>query len=102
MIVSFDEHVQDDELAMSFAERIAKFYKDSFQVFWGVHKKKHGRSNYHMHMAINAVSYVNGKMFHSDFGAVNQLANHIRNITLVPVRSFFCAGCGSGSGEYED
>lgn len=46
-------------------EKLAKemaldFYKDGFQVYYGVHKKDNSANNLHIHFAVNTVNYITG------------------------------------------
>ena len=63
-VVSFDGTVQEPLRAIELGQQIAAYFTPSYQLMWCIHQKHQGDSYYHMHMALNSVSYVDGRMFH--------------------------------------
>lgn len=61
MIVSFPKGMNDKSLIRQIAENIAEMLFSEYQVFYGIHIS---RENWHIHFAINAVSYRTGKKWH--------------------------------------
>lgn len=43
--------------------------------------KEHGKSHFHVHLILNSVSYVNGKMFHGDIGEINAYSKYVSKLT---------------------
>ena len=81
LIVSLDDSVTSDKDACIIADKIARFYMGDYQVLWGVHAKKRSHSDYHIHLIINSVSYVNGNLFRSGFGEMNYLRSYLKKVT---------------------
>ena len=69
------------ENACEFADKFARYYMDNYQVIWAVHEKGHGKSRFHVHLILNSVSYVNGKMFHGDIGEINAYSKYVSKLT---------------------
>lgn len=65
IIVSFPQSMDDKNVVIIIAEEIAEKIFENFQVYYGVHKDT---KNLHVHFAINAVSYRNGKKWHMKTG----------------------------------
>ena len=61
-IISFGEEVKSYQKAQSHAVLIGAFFRCRYQLLWAVHKKQRGYSNYHIHMIVNSVSFVDGKL----------------------------------------
>ena len=81
IIVSFDECAKDLIQAEALSRRIAAFYSGRYQVLWCMHHKPHGGSNYHVHIILNSVSYVDGKMFHSGMMERQAFQLFVHNVT---------------------
>lgn len=67
MVVSFPEDENNIQLVKQAAKAVATEIFRRYQVFYGVHTST---ENLHIHFAINAVSYIDGKKWHmnkSDF-----------------------------------
>ncbi|MEY8392450.1 relaxase/mobilization nuclease domain-containing protein [Lachnospiraceae bacterium 45-W7] len=61
MIVSFPEDMRDAKAIQKAADKISDMLFENYQVFYGIHISK---NNWHIHYAINAVSYKTGKKWH--------------------------------------
>jgi hypothetical protein len=61
LIVSYRPNLPTHEILKNTADRIAYFLFNDYQVFYGIHISK---EHWHIHFAINAVSYRTGKKFH--------------------------------------
>lgn len=81
IMISLDECAETKEKACEFADKFARFYMDKYQVIWAVHEKERGTSRFHVHLILNSVSYVNGKMFHGDIGEMNAYSKYISKLT---------------------
>lgn len=86
-IISLDNKVFDPEVALHIAYEIAKYYGDRYQIIFGVHqnprinRKGRATSYVHIHMIMNSVSFVDGKMYADNKGANYAFADHIKRIT---------------------
>ena len=89
IIVSLDQCAQTIEKACEYADEFARYYKNKYQVIWAVHEKERGASRFHVHLIINSVSYVNGKMFHGDLSEMNAYSRYISKLTKQKVRYEF-------------
>lgn len=61
MIVSFSKEIKDIEIVKRTSKIIAAELFKRYQVFYGIHAST---ENLHIHFAINAVSYRDGKKWH--------------------------------------
>lgn len=61
LVVSFPDDVREKEDVINAARDIADMLYESYQVFYGIHISK---NNWHIHYAINVVSYKTGKKWH--------------------------------------
>lgn len=88
-IVSFDEKVVTKDQAVYLASQLTNFFSNRYQGVWCVHFKQRGCSNFHVHIVINSVSFVNGKMYHSSAAEIARFAHCVEVILKTPVRWFF-------------
>lgn len=49
----------------------AYFFDQGFQTFYGIHYSSERKT--HIHVALNTVSYLNGKKYHSEYGYIEKL-----------------------------
>lgn len=89
MMISLDECADTVEKACELADKFARYYMDRYQVIWAVHGKERGKSEFHVHLILNSVSYVNGKMFHGDIGEMHAYSRYISKHTKRKVRFEF-------------
>ena len=61
LIVSFEGNMRDADVIQQAADAIADMLFEEYQVFYGIHIST---DNWHIHYAINAVSYKTGKKWH--------------------------------------
>lgn len=81
IMISLDECTETKEKACEFADKFARYYMDQYQVLWAVHQKERDKSHFHVHLILNSVSYVNGKMFHGDIGEMNAYCKYVAKLT---------------------
>ncbi len=93
-IISFGDEVKTYGKAKYYAFLIGAFFKCRHQLLWAVHKKKREDSLYHIHMVLNSVSFVDGKLYDSSRKNLSDLCEYVGRITGVGCRYFF-AGYGS-------
>ncbi len=80
-IVSFDDKVRTYERAKALAVIICAYFKCRYQLLWAVHRKVRGDSTYHLHIIMNAVSFVDGKLYNSSRENLGKFCYHIQNCT---------------------
>jgi hypothetical protein len=61
IVVSFPSDMTSEERIKHWAESIAEMFFERYQVYYGIHTST---DNLHIHFAVNAVSYVDGKKWH--------------------------------------
>ncbi|MBR4319027.1 MAG: relaxase/mobilization nuclease domain-containing protein [Oscillospiraceae bacterium] len=80
-VVSFDDCVQDLKSAIEMSNRIVYFFRGRYQVFFGIHKQHHKQSEYHVHILVNSVSYVDGLMLQSGYTEVDDFVKQVWSAT---------------------
>lgn len=86
-VVSFDvRSVNDEDTALRCGYRIAQYFDDRFQTVFSVHEKDSCynsklKSMYHVHLILNSVSFIDGKMFAEGKGELASFAEYIGNVT---------------------
>ena len=86
-VVVLDTRFCNLEAAVKAGYRIADFFRNEYQLLFGVHEQtmenRRGkpRSYYHIHIVINPVSFVNGKMYANDWTDVTQFIQHLQQAT---------------------
>lgn len=63
MVISFPQKVRDKAMVQKAADTAADILFENYQVFYGIHLSK---ENWHIHFAINAVSYRTGNKWHQN------------------------------------
>lgn len=63
IIVSFPKNMREKEMIQNIAEGIAEMFFKKYQVYYGIHVS---RENWHIHFAVNAVSYITGNKWHQN------------------------------------
>lgn len=67
--------------AEDIAWKIAGFIGQRFQTVYGVHKGSHNNTDYmHIHMAVNRISYVDGKRFYETKGEMAEILEFAKSI----------------------
>lgn len=88
-IVSFDECAHKDDDTCMLAYKITSYFKMDYQAVWCVHAKKRSCSRYHVHIVINSVSYVNGKMYNSSPQVIIEFCKNVTKVTGVNCGFYF-------------
>lgn len=76
-ILSFREIMEDANYVKLVAERVAEIFYETHQVYYGVHEDT---DNLHVHFAVNAVSYVDGKKWHHSKKDLKRIEGRIESI----------------------
>lgn len=69
------------EKAKSLAVLIGAYFKLGYQILWAVHRKERGDSIYHLHIIVNSVSFVDGKLYNSSPEELSRICAHIQRCT---------------------
>lgn len=77
LIVSFPPDLHDKKLIKKAADEIASMLYEDYQVFYGIHTSK---SSWHIHYAINAVSYKTGRKWHKSRDELEIMKEKIEEI----------------------
>lgn len=74
-VVSFPLSMVDANCVKMAAMEIAEIFSDQYQVYYGIHEDT---KHLHVHYAINAVSYVDGKKWHKSKKEIQKMETQIR------------------------
>ena len=77
LVVSFPKEIDDANYVKLVAENIANLLFDKHQIYYGVHEDT---DNLHIHFAINAVSYVDGRKWHQNKKEFEEMKKKIRKV----------------------
>ena len=88
-IISFDEKVVTLNQAIDSASQLTNFFSNEYQGVWCVHYKKRAGSYFHVHIVMNTVSFVNGKMYHSSASEIARFRDYAKCVLDSDVRWFF-------------
>lgn len=77
MVVSFPKDMHDKKLIKKVAEDIADMLFEKYQVYYGIHISK---DHWHIHFAINAVSYETGNKWHQNKGEFTEMKERIYDL----------------------
>lgn len=64
-----------------------EFFKDGFQVYYGVHHKDKGTGHLHIHFAVNTVNYKTGKKRHENMAKTKRNEQKFRDIVNEEIRN---------------
>lgn len=74
--VSDDIKMSPEEM-LEYAEEIATFYGDKYQIVYAVHENT---QRLHTHFIFNTVSFLNGKKYSSEWDELYNLRNYVKNV----------------------
>ena len=80
IVVSYSDNVTDISTATRLSAKIAGFF-NRYQYVYCTHEKDRECSCFHMHLVINSVSYLDGKLISSWVGYMQQFCAHVAAIT---------------------
>ena len=86
-VVSFNNSLYDEEEILGLGYRIAQYFGNRYQLVFGVHQRvSHARngtvSSYkHLHIIMNSVSFVDGKMYADNKGDTYKFIDYLKNLT---------------------
>lgn len=77
LFISFPKEIDDANYVKLVAENVANMLFDKHQIYYGVHEDT---DNLHIHMAINAVSYVDGRKWHQSKKELEEMKKKISKV----------------------
>ena len=86
-VVCFNNEVNDIAMAEKYTRKIAEYYKSRYQILYAIHdelrltKSGYARSWFHVHIVMNSVSFVDGKMFADNKKDIGRFMEHISEVT---------------------
>ena len=90
-IISFGSNVKKEWQAINLSYYIARCFKDQYQVLWCVHQKIRGDSRYHIHMVVNSVNLVDGKLINTSPEFMSNFCKYIRDVVDDDCRYYFAS-----------
>ena len=60
---------------------IGAYFKFGYQILWTVYRKERGDFIYQLHIIVNSVSFVDGKLYNSSTEELSRLCAHIQRCT---------------------
>ena len=60
---------------------IGAYFKFGYQILWTVYRKERGDSINQLHIIVNSVSFVDGKLYNSSTEELSRLCAHIKRFT---------------------
>ena len=85
-VISLDGPCDNEAFAVQAAPAIASYFRDSYQLLWCVHRADDADAHYHIHILLNSVNVMNGRLFHSGPCEINGFGYHVKNVTGMPFR----------------
>ena len=77
LIVSFPKDMHDKSVIIKCADEISDYIFKDYQVAYGIHMSK---ENWHIHFAINAVSYRTGKKWHQSKKEFQEFKDNLKDM----------------------
>ncbi len=104
IIISFDcSEVSDEFTAVEYTRRICTYFSDRYQLIWSVHnetrynRKGNTCSEFHTHIAINPVSYIDGHMLNMNYSAQHVFLNYLKTVTETQDKYWIIDRCNDKS-----
>ncbi len=81
IVVAYNDSVKDLNTAAKFGQQCAQFFSSRFQLLYCTHEKDFQCGNFHTHIIINAVSYINGQMIQTGYGEMKAYCDFVTQVT---------------------
>lgn len=81
IVVAYNDSVKDLNTAARFGQQCAQFFSSRFQLLYCTHEKDFQCGNFHTHIIINAVSYINGQMIQTGYGEMKAYCDFVTQVT---------------------
>ncbi len=89
IVVSYDDTVKTAEEACNMSGKVAEYFNHDYQNIYCTHAKERSCSNYHTHILLNSVSYVNGKKYDTNPIEMNKFCKFVSNVTERKIKLYF-------------
>jgi len=76
-VISFPKDIRSEEMVFIIADAIASYLSSEYQLVYGIHVDT---DNYHIHFAMNSVSYITGKKWHKENHEFARWFQNLRDI----------------------
>lgn len=86
-VVCFNNEVNEIAIAKKYARKIAEYYKSRYQILYAIHhelrfaKSVYAKSWFHVHIVMNSLSFIDGKMFADNKKDIGRFMEHISDVT---------------------
>lgn len=84
-VVCYGKNVKTEKKALKLSLRIAEYFQYQYQILGAIHQKDWRESKYHLHLMVNAVSYLNGTMVNSWKPYIEDFRKYVMLVTGQPV-----------------
>lgn len=81
IVVAYNKQVQDIDTAAMYGDQCAQYFANRFQVLYCTHAKDFHCGQFHTHIIINSVSYINGQMIQTGFNEMKAYCDYIIQVT---------------------
>lgn len=89
LVISYDDSVTSEDKACALSCKLAGYYRKDYQVLYCTHSKDRHCSNYHAHIVVNSVSYIDGRMFNSSIENMQLFCEYVSEVTGQKTRLYF-------------
>lgn len=89
IVIAYANSVRDMNTAIMYGEKCAAYFNSGYQYMLCTHCCDDEYYSFHTHIIINSVSYINGKMFDSNYSEMNLFSNYVADVTGQITRIFF-------------
>lgn len=82
IVISFSsKDIVIPEQVVGFAEKIAKYYNNKYQVLYGIHdRNRRGGENVHIHMIVSSTNFRTGKILHEGSDELEDFKFYVNNV----------------------
>ncbi len=81
IVVAYNNSVTDIRTAARFGQQIVQLFARLFQLLYCTHEKDFQCGQFHTHIIINAVSYINGQMIRTGPKEMSEFCDYVTQVT---------------------
>ena len=81
IVVAYNNNVTDIRTAARFGQQIVQLFSRLFQLLYCTHEKDFQCGQFHTHIIINAVSYINGQMIQTGPKEMREFCDYVTHVT---------------------
>lgn len=81
IVIAYNNQVKDLGTAAYFGQQCAQYFAPRFQVLYCNHMRDEHCCQFHTHIIINAVSYVNGQMITTGYDEMYDYCKYVEQVT---------------------